>query len=72
MRIDSTYSDVKTMLQVPLCQRISDLEMNWTSSFLFQSDKHVVVLHLLVAPVHTEEKPAEHEIVRRQSLLLVA
>ena len=27
------------MLQVLLCHQISDLEMDWTSSFLFQSDK---------------------------------
>ena len=32
--------------------------MNWTSSFL------AIVLHLLLAPVGTVVKPAEHEVVR--------
>ena len=72
MRLDSTYSDAKTMLQVLLCQQISDLEMDWTSSFLVQSDKLAIGPHLLLAPVGTVVKPAEHEVVRRLSLLLVA
>ena len=41
--------------------------MNWTSSFLVQSDKLAIVLHLLLAPVGTVVKPAEHEVVRPQS-----
>ena len=40
---------------------LSDPEMNWTSSFLLQSDKLVIVPHLLLAPVGTVVKPAEHE-----------
>ena len=35
--LDSTYFGLKAMRQVPLY--LSDLEMNWTSSFLVQSDK---------------------------------
>ena len=64
MCFDSTYSDLKTLRQVPLY--LSDLEMNWTSSFLVQSDELAIVLHLL-APVGTVVMPAEHEVVRRQS-----
>ena len=30
--------------------------MNWTSSFLFQSDKHAIVPHLPLASVDTVEK----------------
>ena len=41
--------------------------MNWTSSLLVQSDKLATVLHLLLAPVGTVVKPADHEVVRRQS-----
>ena len=40
--------------------------MNWTSSFLFQSDKLAIVLHLLLAPAGTVVKPAEREVFRRQ------
>ena len=43
---------------------LSDLEMNWTSSFLFQSDKLAIVLHLLLVIVGTVVKQAEHEVVR--------
>ena len=39
--------------------------MNWTSSFLVQSDKLAIVLHLLLAPVGTVWKPAGHEFVRQ-------
>ena len=39
--------------------------MNWTSSFLVQSDKLAIVLHLLLAPVSTVVKVAEHEVARR-------
>ena len=46
---------------------LSDLEMNWTSSFLVQSDKLAIVLHLLLAPVGTAVKPAEHEVAHRPS-----
>ena len=46
--------------------------MNWTSSFLVQSDKLAIVLHLLLAPVGTVVKPAEHEVVRHRSPLPVA
>ena len=38
---------------------LSDLEMNWTSSFLAQSEILAIVLHLLLAPVGVV-KPAEH------------
>ena len=41
--------------------------MNWTSSFLVQSDKLAIALHLLFAPVGTVVKPDEHEVVRRLS-----
>ena len=44
---------------------LSDLEMKWTSSFLVQSDKLAIVLHLLLAPVSTVVKPAEHEVAHR-------
>ena len=44
--------------------------MSWTSSFLVQSDKLAIVLHLLLAPVGTVVKPAEHEVVRRPSPIL--
>ena len=70
MCLDSTYFGLKTMRQVSLC--ISDLEMNWTSSFLVQSDKLAIVLHLLLASVGTAVKPAEHEVVRRLSPILGA
>ena len=51
---------------------LSDLEMNLTSSFLVQSDKLAIVLHLLLAPVGTVVKPAEHEVIRHQSPILGA
>ena len=57
--LDSTYFCSKTMRKVSLY--LSDLEMNWTSCFLVQSDKLVIVPHLLLAPVDTVVKPAEHE-----------
>ena len=41
--------------------------MNWTSSFLVQSDKLVIVLHLLLAPVGRVVMPGEHEVVRHRS-----
>ena len=41
--------------------------MNWTSSFLFQSDKLAIVLHLLLAPASTVTRPAEHEFAHRPS-----
>ena len=53
MCLDSTYSDMETLRQVSLCRQASDLDMNWTASFLVQSDKLVIVLHLLLALVHT-------------------
>ena len=56
MCLDSTFFGLKTMRQVSLY--LSDLEMNWTSSFLVQSDKLAIVLHLLLAPVGTVVKPA--------------
>ena len=52
---DSNYSGLKTVRQVSLHLRLSDLEMNWTSSFLVQSDKHAIVLQLHLAPVGTVE-----------------
>ena len=70
--LDSTYSGLKTLRQVSLYLRLSDLEMNWTSSFLVQGDKLAIVLHLLLAPVGTVVKPAEFEVVRHQSPLPVA
>ena len=39
---DSSCSGLKTMRQVSLY--LSDLEMNWTLSFLVQSDKLAIVL----------------------------
>ena len=36
--------------------------MNWTYSFLVQIDKVVIVLYLLLAPVGTVVRPAEHEV----------
>ena len=56
---------LKKQRQVSL--HLSDLEMNWTSSFLVQSDKLAIVLHLLLAPVATVVKPAEHEVAHRLS-----
>ena len=41
--------------------------MNWTSSFLVESDTLVIVLHLLLAPVGTVVKPTEHEFAHRIS-----
>ena len=41
--------------------------MNWTKSFLVQSDKLAIVLHLLLAPASTVAKPAEHEVAHRPS-----
>ena len=49
------------------CTRSSDLEMTWTSSFLVQSDKLVIVLHLLLSPAGAVVKSAEHEVVRHRS-----
>ena len=63
--LDSTYFRLKTTRQVSLY--LSDLEMNWTSSFLVQSDKLAIVLHLLLAPVGTVVMPAEHEVAHRLS-----
>ena len=40
---------------------LADPEMNWTSSFLLQSDKLGIVPHLPLAPGGTVGKPAEHE-----------
>ena len=54
--LDSTDVGLKTVRPVSLC--LSDLEVNWTSSSLVQSDKLVTVLHLLFAPVRTVVKPA--------------
>ena len=39
--------------------------MNWTSSFLVQSDKLAMVLHLLLAPAGAVVKSAELIVVRR-------
>ena len=46
---------------------LSDLEVNWTSSFPAQSDKLVIIPHLLLAPVGTVVRPAEHEFAHRPS-----
>ena len=55
-----TYRGLKTLRQVYLY--LSDLEMNWTSSFVIQSDKLAIVQHLLLAPVGTVAKQAEHKV----------
>ena len=55
--LGATYSGLQTLRQVSLY--LSDLEMNLTSSFLVQSDKLAIVLHLLLAPARTAAKPAE-------------
>ena len=68
--VDSTYICLQQARQVSLYS--SDLEMNWTSSFLAQSDKLAIVLHLLLVPVGTVVKPAEHEVDRRSSPSLEA
>ena len=39
--------------------------MNWTSSFLLKSDELVIGPHLLLVPVGTVVKPAEHEFAHR-------
>ena len=65
MCLDSTYFGFKTMRQVSLY--LSDLEINWTSHCLVQSDELAIVLHLLLAPADTVVKPKEHEVVRRLS-----
>ena len=41
-------------------------------SFLVQSDKLAIVLHLLHAPVGTVVRPPEHEVVRHRSPIPVA
>ena len=41
--------------------------MNWTSSFLPQSEKLAIGPHLLLAPACTVAKPAEHGVVRHES-----
>ena len=71
MCLDSTYSDLKTLQQVSLYRQASDLEMHWTSNFLVQGEKLVIVLHLLLAPVPTVVKPADHEVIRHRSLFPV-
>ena len=54
------YFGSKTTRQVSLYS--SDLEINWTSSFVVQIDKLAIFLHLLLAPEGTVVKPAEHEV----------
>ena len=68
MCLDSTYLGFKTMRQISLY--LLDLEMNWTSSMLVQSDKLAIVLHLFLAPVGAVVKQAEHEVVCHQSPIL--
>ena len=41
--------------------------MNWTSSFLLQSDKLAIVPRLPLAPANTVVKPAEHGFGHRPS-----
>ena len=48
---DSIHSGMKTLHQVSL--KLRDLETNLSSSFLVLSDKLVIVVHLLLASVHT-------------------
>ena len=59
MLLDSTSSCLKTTQQVSPYS--SELEKNWTSSFLVHSDKLVIGPHLLLSPASTVVKPAEHE-----------
>ena len=54
---------MKTLRRVSLY--ISDLEMKWISSFVVQSDKLAIVLHLLLGPVGTVVMPTEHEVAHR-------
>ena len=65
MFLASTCSGLITMRQVSVY--LSDLEMNWTSSFLVQRDKLAIVVHLLLASVGTVVKPVDHEVTRRPS-----
>ena len=43
------------------------LTSTWTSSFLVQSDQLAIVPHLLLAPLGTVVKPAQHEFACRPS-----
>ena len=63
--LDSTCFCLKPTRRVS--PYLSDLEVNWTSSFLAQSDKLVIIPHLLLAPVGTVVRPAEHEFAHRLS-----
>ena len=65
MFFDSTSYGLKTLRQVSMY--LLDLEMNWTSSSLVQSDELAIVQHLLLAPVSTVVKPADHEVSHRLS-----
>ena len=50
MCLEATFPGLKnTATGFPCTSGVSDLEMNWTSSFLV--DKLAIVLHLLLAPV---------------------
>ena len=69
-RLVPILSDVRPLPQVSLCRWSSDFEIILTANLLFQSDKLAIVPHLLLAPANTVVKPAEHEFVRRPSLLL--
>ena len=51
---------------------LTDLEMNWRSNFLVKSEKLVIVLQLLLAPVNTVVNTAEHEIAPPRSPIPVA
>ena len=63
--LDSTYFGLRsTQLVSPY---LPDLVMDWTSCFLVQSDKVAIVPHLLLAPVGTVVKPADHEFAHRPS-----
>ena len=52
----SAFFCVRTLRQVSL--HILGSEMNWTLSFIGESDKLVIGRHLLLSPVSTAVKPA--------------
>ena len=56
MCLDSTFFHVRTLLQVSL--HLFGSEMNWTLSFLDETDELVIGRHLLLSPVSTALKPA--------------
>ena len=65
--LDSTFLCVRTLRLVSL--HFLGSEMSLTLSFFCRSDKLVLGLHLLLSPVSTAVKPAEHEVAHRLSLI---